>query len=153
MLFFCQRAKRLPVMCCHEMLKRQAVSRITGRDGAHSLCCLYHFVLAEGQRTNYCFQDLLPSLYWLSMKCMMNKWENKHLDIKKCLFRDQIVCTRLNHWPFDHQIKQLVVQATRGTFSRWRWICETRGKITGINEAWSTLVFLNLNNNEGLRKV
>ena len=69
------------------------------------------------------FIDYLLNVKW-------KKWENKHLGIKKYLFHDQIVCTVLNHWPFVHQIKQLVVQATRQIFSCWRWICDSREKIT-----------------------
>ena len=47
------------------------------------------------------------------------------------------MCSWLSLWLFDHQIKQLVVQANRGTFACWRWICEHRGK-RGVNEAWKT---------------
>ena len=105
-------------------------------------CSLHHSMLAEAQSISYCFQGLLLSLYWLSFKCKMKKWENKHLGIKKYLFHDQIVCTVLNHWPFVHQIKQLVVQATRQIFSCWRWICDSREKITyqqSIKDIISTL--------------
>ena len=118
----CQRVKRLPVICCLEMLKRQSVSRITGWDGEHTLlsssqCLQKPRASVIASKTSFSlFIDYLLNVKW-------KKWENKHLGIKKYLFHDQIVCAILNHWPFDHQIKQLVVQATRQTFSCWRWIC------------------------------
>lgn len=81
----------------------------------------------------------------------MKKWKNKTPGYKEIFVPWSNRLSNIESLTFWPQIKQLVVQAARQTFSRWRWICDNREKITyqqsmkGITSA--------LNRDEGLKNL